>query len=422
MSDPLLVNELEDESLRNQFNFLLEAMESITTFDPNREEGAYDALNQRIQQEVTDKPILASIVSVIGKSLLEAAVSYLNLDTSQTVITCLIQTYPSALLGTSDGYLGRTIFLIACHPQHCVLMPWIATNYHWVLDHSRGQRVVFDLLDMYTKRRRNSCTSTIIKDFFKAYPRALEQEHGTLTILHNVLKSYHRDNFNVPDRESSQVEADLVKWIAERCPSSTLLETDSFGNTPLHHACRLLSKHKTCNLVEICKYLIQKCPGSIRMLNDADTVTAELPIHILQTTCDYRVVREVVVCLFREYPESIDIWANGRFGSTRPSSVPFIQSIKPHLDEEKELKETAVSLKESISSLIEAVACTEDQLIRSASTVFDSWSTSFIKTTEDKINSIISVKLQEMCNEGREYENRERQIQRGIMDMISSLH
>ena len=44
MSDPLLVNELEDESLRDQFNDLLDAMEDIATFDPNREEGAYEGI------------------------------------------------------------------------------------------------------------------------------------------------------------------------------------------------------------------------------------------------------------------------------------------------------------------------------------------------------------------------------------------
>jgi len=50
MSDPLLVNDLEDEELRDQFNLLLEAMEDIVTVDPNGEEGAYEALNQRIYQ------------------------------------------------------------------------------------------------------------------------------------------------------------------------------------------------------------------------------------------------------------------------------------------------------------------------------------------------------------------------------------
>lgn len=125
----------------------------------------------------------------------------------------------------------------------------------------------------------------------------------------------------------------------------------------------------------------------------------ELPIHILLTKRDYRVVREVLVCLLRAYPRSFDMQGIGVSGP--PSSYPFIQSIKPHLDEEKELKETVSSLADSASSLTKASSCTNDKLMRSAFAVFDSWATSFINTTDNKLESI-SVKLQEMCNEGRE--------------------
>ena len=82
-----------------------------------------------------------------------------------------------------------------------------------------------------------------------------------------------------------------------------------------------------------------------------------------------------------------------------PSDIPFIQTIKPYLDKEKDIKETAVSLTDSTSSFNTAVACTNDQLMRSASTVFGSWATSFINTTEDKLQ-LISTQLQDMCNEG----------------------
>lgn len=100
-------------------------------------------------------------------------------------------------------------------------------------------------------------------------------------------------------------------------------------------------------------------------------------------------MKEVVVCLLRVYPESASI----RF--------PFIRSIKPLLNEEKELKQTAVSLTYATSSLTKAVSCTKDGLMRSASTVFDSWATSFINTTEGRIDSV-SMKLQEKCNGGSE--------------------
>ena len=89
------------------------------------------------------------------------------------------------------------------------------------------------------------------------------------------------------------------------------------------------------------------------------------------------------------------------YGGSLPRYNPFIQGIKPHLDEEKELKETAASLTDCTSSLTKAVACTNDQLMRSAFTVFDSWTTSYINSTEEKV-TLISRQLQDMCNEGRE--------------------
>ena len=323
-----------DRELRNRFKLLIQALKVVNT---DREEISYEALNRRILQEVTDKPILARIITSragagAGESLLLVACSKLNLDTSHDVIKSLIQKYPPALI-TSEHTLPP-IFLIARHLEHFVLMPWIATNYHWVLDHSRGQRVVFDLLDMYSQRRRNSCASTIIKDFFEAYPQALTlQDSDDGNILHYFLKSYNRDGL--------ECDADLFKWMAERCPSSAMMETNSNRCTPLHLACNLLSRYKGRDSGEICKYLIDECPGSVEM-----TARFELlPIHNLQNQCDYRVIREVVVCLVREYPESLDI--SRPYGGRPPSSFPFIQSIKPLLDEEIELKETAASLKES---------------------------------------------------------------------------
>jgi len=376
MTSPISIDELEDDELRRQFNHLMEAMKDIVVVNPEREEGEYEALNQRIHQAVTEKPFLARVVDEEGgESLLYAASSYRF--TSHHVIKCLIQAYPRALITSSEN--GTPLYMITHHPEHCVLLPWIVTNYPWVLDHDRCPRVVFALLGMYAQRQRTSFTAAILKDFFQAYPRSLVATHSSMTILHYFLK--------IPE-----CEADLFKWMAERCPDDILLETDSNDSTPLHHACLLLTRTKTCNSNDICKYLIRKCPASVRML-DHD---GDLPIHILQDSCDHGAIKEAVVCLLREYPESYDrLPQHGH----PPSSNPFIQSIKPLLDEEKELKETAASLTESASSLIEAVTCTNDELMRSAFTVFNSWATSFINTTEDKLGSIL-VKLQDMCNEG----------------------
>ena len=389
MTSQLSINDLGDDELRQQFNHLMEAMKDIVVANPEREEGAYEALNQRIHQAVTEKPILASIVDEEGgESLLYAASSYLNLDTSHHMIKCLIQAYPRALITSSEN--GTPLYMITHHPEHCVLLPWIVTNYPWFLDHDRCPRVVFALLGMYAQRQRTSCTAAILKDFFNAYPRALVATHSSMTILHYFLKIL-------------ECEADLFKWMAERCPDDILLETDSNDSTPLHHACLLLARTKTRNSNDICKYLIRKCPASVPIFDNAAYDNADilplrmLPIHFLhQDSCDYRVVREVVVCLLREYPESYD---KRSYGHRIPSSIPFIQSIKPFMDEERELKQNFASLKDSISSLTEAVTRNQDEFMRSAFAVFDSWATSFINTAEDKLQQI-STQLQDMCNEG----------------------
>jgi len=387
MKRPLAMNRV-DRELRNQFKVLIEALKVVNT---DREEITYEALNRRILQEVTEKPILARIVSSragvgAGESLLLVACNKLNLDTSHDVIKCIIQSYPRSLITWSEN--GIPLYMIARHPQHCTLMPCIAT-YTWILDHEFDRlghpKFAHQLVDMYKGRRHTSCTAATVKNFFEAYPRALTQLDSSFgTILHMVLKSFHQ--------EQPECEVDLFKWMAERCPSSYLLETDSLGSKPLHRACLALYNHLGPDSNEICKYLIQKCPELVR--------DPSWEIRTLCNRCDYRVVREVVVCLLREYPESYYVGLD-IYDDHLPRSIPFIQSIKPHLDEEKEIKETANSLMEITSSFTEAVACTNDQLMRSASTVFNSWATSFINTTEEKLQ-LISTQLQEICNEGLE--------------------
>ena len=198
--------------------------------------------------------------------------------------------------------------------------------------------------------------------------------------------------------QEEECEVDFFIWMAERCPHSLLGNADSTGCNPLHLACYLLfeTHSKGWNTGEICKYLIQKCPDSARV-----TTHGRLPIHILQSRCKYTYVREVVVCLLREYPQSIDIPEPN--DHTPPSSFLFIRSVKLLLDEEKDLRETAVSLTYTTSSLTEALTRNKDKLTRSASTVFGSWTTSFIKTTEDKLK-LISNRLKDMCNEGLEHD------------------
>jgi len=281
MKRPLAMNRV-DRELRNQFKVLIEAMKVVNT---DREEIPYEALNRRILQEVTDKPILARMISSragvgAGESLLLVACCYLDLDTSHDVIKSLIQAYPRALITYSEN--GTPLYMIANHPQYCTLMPWIATNHTWILDHEvdkdRIQSAVFafQLLERYIRRRGTSCTATTVINFFEGYPRALKQlDRFGFRVLHKVL---------VFGREC---EVDLFKWMAERCPSSHLLDIrNPEGSTPLHLACKKLAEHKGNDSSEICKYLIDKCPEAVHvrqtMGNRMDGGSAS--IHTMRTT------------------------------------------------------------------------------------------------------------------------------------------
>ena len=333
---------------------------------------------------------------------MSSACANLDRETSQDVIKCLIQAYPT-LLGSPNQV--PPLFLIARDPKICVLMPWIATNHTWVIEQCIKTPPVFDLIQMYGERRRTNCTATTLRQFLEAYPHALTQrandQYYNGHIIHKMLRLF-------ADYHMCECEASLLTWVVERCPSSLLLETDSTGHTPLHMACFNLVRACSIQRIkplgsfefnfresssEICKYLIAKCTGAARTVSIR---SGKLPIHLLQQECDHRVIREVVVCLLLEYPESVDI----QFGiRAPPRSIPFIQSIKPHLDEEKELKQTVASLSNSTSSLTEAVSCTNDKLVRTSCTVFNLWCISFINTTEDKLR-VISTQLKDMCNEG----------------------
>ena len=93
-------------------------------------------------------------------------------------IKFLIQSNPSALLWRENTDTDEILIReIADHTTHCVLMPWIATNYQWVLN-DEGILMnppVFCLIDQYANRGEatTGCTAAIIRQFFEAYPQGL---------------------------------------------------------------------------------------------------------------------------------------------------------------------------------------------------------------------------------------------------------
>ena len=382
MESPLPYDDQDDET-KSQFDLILSVIHRI---NDNSSKEEIRALSERIQREVTAKPILARIVAGNHQfSLLSWEICSLYNELFHPVIKFLIEANPSALLWKTDTNLNceRTIHNLAGHSTHCVLMPWIATNYQWVLDHEICLEFppVFELLNQYASGNATGATEcTAVRQFFEAFPQGLTQQDvmGTgFTPLHAILYG------------SADCDADLFKWIAEKCPSN-MVKTDEEGETPLHDACRSLG-HSSSS--EICKYLIAKCPESVRIMTDRSA----LPIHELLSHCQHRRVREVVVCLLRAYPESYNMASRH---SSAPRSVPFIQRIKPLLDEESELKENLAYLQEVSVVFQNALDDTPNPSPLASSTcdAFGNWATvTFVKRLEARMEQI-SMQIQHECN------------------------
>ena len=187
-------------------------------------------------------------------------------------------------------------------------------------------------------------------------------------------------------------------WMAKQCPSNMLERTDNDdGWTPLHIACLALVQDNN-HSSEICKYLIAKCPESVPIPD----IDGWLPIHTLLRHCQHPLVKEVVVCLLREYPESYDMGTKpdpDHGGVVVPSPIPSIQLIKPLLDEERELKENIAYLPEMSGVFQDAVDGKENpsQLASSACDVFSDWATSFVQRLEARLEQVLT-DLQDECN------------------------
>jgi len=387
MESPISYDELEEVELKSAFASLFHCIGEV-----NDEE--------RLRLEVTANPTLSRI-TYNGKSILfEILERRRRMEEERlSIIKFMIQMNPSALIWKRSAQwyprVGFTfggmppIFMIVHNGLHCILMPWIAANYSWVLDHKDGKRSVFDLIDHYNRRYDTSqCTTALIKQFFEAYLQALatQEDNNENSPLHSILSSRYCD-------------VDLAKWMAQQCPNN-MLKTNSDGQNPLHIACSSLSKYKEDNTSKICKYLITNFPESVRIFDR----NSRLPIHLLLDKvidkCQYKCVREVARCLLREYPKYYAIPTEFSFV---PSSLPFIQHIKPLLDKEKELVENAnqlrqmsVGLEEMPGTLSTAVGCTSDQLVRSTADVLNSWAISFIRVLDDKVKDI-STQLDHAC-------------------------
>jgi len=382
---------LEKAELTSRLN---EILQRIAMVNDETEEEEIRVLKERIRFEVTTNPVIlrctSTYIYAAGSTLLSFICDYNHFD-DDSFIKFLIESDPSALLLPDNG--SKVINIISSSSL-CVLMPWIAATYPWVLHHGPGIQSMFDLIKRFASREDTpECTAAIIKQFFEAYPQALVQEDDEEnTPLHKILR-FGRGCCDV----------DLVKWIAEQCPSN-MLKRNLSGMTPLHIVCLRLGLRKEDNMSIICRYLITYCPRSIQ----SSTEKGNLPIHLLlmhdSSHQVHPLFRDIIVRLLREYPESY----RKSFGDTpsdirAPNSYAFIRHIKPLLDEEKELMESANQLRlmsigseETPGTLSTAVECTSDELMRSTANVFNSWATSFVQVLDNKVEDI-SNQLDHAC-------------------------
>jgi len=379
MESPLIYDDLEDGQLKAQFESLVDCMRTIR----NMTEEEVIAFLERIRQEVTTTPNLVRMFTTTNISILIGlfAGSRLDSEVSQPFLKLLIDTNPSALLWQEGDYGDdhNSINIICSHPQVCTLMPWIATNHQWVLDHENivdepPLFVLIRLLQTSTERG----IAEIIRQFIDIYPRSLTQKNSDgLIPLHLIIIN-------------PGCAVALVKRMVELCPSSMMIKTHN-GLAPLHVVCGYVARNSGDNK-EICKYLISEYPESVRCIGS----DGELPIHLLVTSCQHQAVREVIVCLLRAYPESYDIQVRGVRGSA-PSSFPFIQHANSLLVEERALQDNIAQLKLIMGAFDNAVKCTGEDLIKSTCTVFHSWVVSSIQRIESKIELNLSL-IQQACD------------------------
>ena len=151
-----MYNDLEDEELKSRFNGLLR---TIGLLNINRTEEAEINLTESIRLQVTANPTLSRINR--GKSILMAIVlckhrRFRSRAQCQSIVKFIIQMNPSALV----WHTISPVSVIARNKILCVMMPWIAAKYPWVLDHEQGKQSVFDLIDLYNRRNDTSQFTT----------------------------------------------------------------------------------------------------------------------------------------------------------------------------------------------------------------------------------------------------------------------
>ena len=371
-----------DETQRKRFNRLRIAIGRLNY----RDKLACNRMCKRIQDEVTEHPILARTVKKRFSQwrpeewFCESLLSTLcerqeHTDLVHPAIKFLVIQNSSALLWEfKSNYL--TIHIIANIGTHCVLMPWIAQFYPSVLEFVDFRKKTSRRLPSYLcesvvfQYRKGACNASEVRKFFENYPRALLQDTAAKKCpLHVCLRH---------DPGLVECDANLFQWLAEQHPPSIHWQ-DEHGQTPLRRACATLLNFPTDNMVKICRYLIKNSPQSVSLKHTIPGTCREslgLPIHILLRHCNDQAVREVLVDLLREYPESFNApEAPGWYPA--PREIPFVQQVMPLLEKEppiQDARQDIAVLTYAYVLLRAALAInSEDQSYTNATTAFAEW-------------------------------------------------
>ena len=296
----------------------------------------------------------------------------------------LIQHNPASLLWQIDDtdILSRPIHAIARIETICELMPWIAKNYAWVLDHP-----VLDKCPPSVELIRNfkwrSCSKDLMLSFFQTYPKALTQV--------DEKKSVPLQQMLCGDLNVDKDRFDLFMWMAKKNPDA-LLNRDDFNWTVLHYACGLIyvtEAKANVEVFQITKYLLEQNPEHVIVRDNH----GGLPIHMLVGKYSRKNILEVDLLgsLLQICPDSYD--SRGYANYTLPSSVPFLQKLKPILDKSDVLLDER-SRMEKLSTAFHAGIGEGSQPL----SIYGSWIEQRINETKEKLNET-DAEMEQVYNE-----------------------
>ena len=159
-----IVDQKLSTDLKSQFHIL---QHKIYSFEQGEEfpTAIYcEILNSQVQSAVNEHPIFAQVISkdLLCWSLLTTIFEKVHNELVHPTIKHLIETNPIALLWRWDRYEASTpIKCIASTPMHCTIMPWIAENFPWILNHPKCSCIP-PRCELVSQHTHGSCYADVI--------------------------------------------------------------------------------------------------------------------------------------------------------------------------------------------------------------------------------------------------------------------